>query len=67
MFSRLFPPHFRPACLQRGGGLAKAGGTLSVIRTTNGQFPTKSYEKLHPRLRQTACCAAGIFVTFVCM
>ena len=30
-------------CVQRGGGLAQAGGTLSVIRTTNGQSPTKRY------------------------
>ena len=25
--------------LLRGGGLAQVGGTLLVIRTTNGQFP----------------------------
>ena len=30
-------------CAQRGGGLAQAGGTLSVIRTTNSQFTTKGY------------------------
>ena len=29
-------PHCLPAYIQRRGGLAKAGGTLSVIRTTNG-------------------------------
>ena len=31
------------ACMQRGGEFIKACGTLPIIRTTNGQFPTKCY------------------------
>ena len=38
-----FQPARSRADAQRGGGLAQAGGTLSVIRTTNGQFHTKGY------------------------
>ena len=38
------------ACTQRRGGLAQAGGTLSVIRTTNGQIPHKRSLEVTPPL-----------------
>ena len=37
-----------------------AGGTLSVIKTINGQIPMKRYEKLHLCLRQTELLATAI-------
>jgi hypothetical protein len=36
------------------GGLAKAGGSLPVLRDTNFHFRTTFSAELHPRLRQTA-------------
>ena len=45
-----FQPARSRADAQRGGGLAQAGGTLSVIRTTNGQIPHKMLLEVTPPL-----------------
>ncbi|MCL2512119.1 MAG: hypothetical protein FWF09_08730, partial [Bacteroidales bacterium] len=39
-----------PACSQRRGGLAQAGGTLSVIRTTNVQIHHERLLEVTPPL-----------------
>jgi len=46
----LFSAALSPACLQRRGGLAQAGGTLSVIRTTNGKISHERSLEVTPPL-----------------
>ena len=45
---------------QRRGGLAQAGGTQSVIRTTNGQIPHKRSLEVTPPLAPNRVLHAGL-------
>jgi len=49
-----------PGCAQRGGGLAQAGGTLSVIRTTNGQISHERLLEVTPPLAPNRVLAEGV-------
>ena len=53
------------AYIQRRGGLAQAGGTLSVIRTTNGQIPHKRLLEVTPPLAPNRLLAEVHFIFYV--
>ena len=59
--SHVFVYRTLAADAQRPSGLAKAGGTILFMRSTNVQFPTAFSAALPPRLRQTASCVAVFY------
>jgi len=54
-------PHFRPLADNGVAAWRRRGGTLSVIRTTNGQIPHKRSLEVTPPLAPNRLLPAGIF------
>jgi hypothetical protein len=63
MFQTAFSVHTVSRLPITSGGLAKAGGSLPLLRATHLQVCTALSAGLHPRLRQTACCALVLVVS----